>query len=331
MKKLIFMFFTLFFIKFSHATTNPNLHTTIIILFEQENLQYADTLVLELKKSQAVNNNNIVLHINQININNYNNSYITKNNNIIVTIGDSCFETALSHTNKIPIIATMIHKTIYINLLNKYHNSTLIKPPMTTAFYREQPIDRQLDLVQAIKTLTKENLVLGILCEPNANELIQKITDLAQKRNILINIKIVEKKDDYMKNLQDIFKKIDLFLILDEPYAAIFNAKNAAGMLITASHYKTPVIGYSKAYVNGGACIAIYTNEASYINENINFFYKTLKSLTTKKLPKPQYPQNYSIAINKNISYPLMKRLPNKNGIKNLMETLTKNNFTGSS
>jgi ABC-type uncharacterized transport system substrate-binding protein len=77
----------------------------------------------------------------------------------------------------------------------------------------------------------------------------------------------------------------------------VFSRTSAQSVLLTAYRRRVPLIGISSAYVDAGALAAVYSTPAQ-IGRQLAELIEQFSQNPTAKLPPPQYPKYFSVAVN---------------------------------
>lgn len=215
---------------------------------------------------------------------------------LIITIGrEATLRTNdyLSNTsNAAPQLAVLIPHRMYNNISNNIKNNkdTLRK---ITAIYREQPVDRQLKLIE---TLLPNVKTIGVLTSMYDSSSIEELKQSIAKTKLNLIITENKKRENLIDSLRHVLSNCDVLLALPDP--EIYNPYTSKGILVTSFRRGVPIIGYSKTYVDAGAVAAIYSKSAQ-IAEQAAFITNTYFSKNI--LPPPSYPTQYAVAQNQEI------------------------------
>ena len=83
------------------------------------------------------------------------------------------------------------------------------------------------------------------------------------------------------------------------PDATLFNNRTISNILLTAYHLRSPVIGFSPAYVKAGALFALYSTPAQ-IGQQAG---ETARAgLASGSLPPPAAPRHFRVGINRYVA-----------------------------
>ena len=79
------------------------------------------------------------------------------------------------------------------------------------------------------------------------------------------------------------------------PDATVYNNRTISNILLTAYHQRSPVVGFSPAYVKAGALLALYSTPAQ-VGQQAGEAARL--GLATGSLPPPAAPRHFRISTN---------------------------------
>jgi len=213
-----------------------------------------------------------------------------KDQQLIISIGSQATKTLLEANIKTPILSVLIPRHISKSLQaahpeKKNWSSLLI----------DQPIERQFHLITSILGPNKNT---GILLGPYTKDLNKKINKASVNTSHNINIEIIENSDQLTTSLKALNHSVDVLLTLPDPI--VYNKNTIRGFLLLAYRNKQPIIGFSKAYVKAGAIAAIYSKPEQISKQILDIAKNFFTNGTFKH--KNHYPEEFSVALNKNIA-----------------------------
>lgn len=211
---------------------------------------------------------------------------------LIVTIGSEALAQSLKTKTKIPILSILIRKSTFHALLRNENLSLTNNSSRISAIYLDQPLERQLFLVQSLLSKENENSV-GVLLGPNSLTEQEPLQSLATRHKLKLNTIYVNKFENPVAVLDGLLDETNIVLAI--PDNRIFNTKTTRGMLLTAFHKRVPLIGYSRTYVNNGALAAVYSTTKQLADQSAK---QIMHVLLTEKMPAPQYPKEFAVAVN---------------------------------
>lgn len=294
----------------------PNDNNLVTLMFGDEHHSYANKL------SKKLVNNPPHFALTEINLNEQPScdevTRIVDQSNLVISIGYAGFEKALNCSSTTPLLATLLSKAMYDSLYEKHgKRSTALKRPIQVLL-REQPISRQLNLVQIISEGKGMSTHLGVILGPSSVVHLPGLKKLARDSNISLHTVTMTQNEKPASAMQKILSECDLLLALQDP--VVFNRKTVRGILLSSLKNGVPVIGYSKAYVNVGALVALYSSKTHYLRQTAQLAIEMSQS--SKPMSSLHYPEEYSIAVNHRVAHMLATNVGTNEEIKSKMETL---------
>ncbi|MDB6063532.1 MAG: hypothetical protein JWM78_3635 [Verrucomicrobiaceae bacterium] len=197
--------------------------------------------------------------------------------------------------NLLPWLAT--EKNNYAATLAFYVSSTaylahLRNDDKVTALYRDQPLARQLQLAKMLMpNLHHVGIVTG------HRNLPQPLAELERSSKLEIQTIDIEDKIDWPKYLSQLMLDSDVLLGVDD--ATIYNADTIRSILLTTYRRGKFLIGPARSFVSAGSLASCYTAPDQYMQQLVEMVGVFLRS---QKLPRPQYPRAYRVAINPQVA-----------------------------
>ncbi|MDD4911343.1 MAG: ABC transporter substrate binding protein [Sideroxydans sp.] len=220
---------------------------------------------------------------------------------LIITVGSKAANSIVEKSN-IPVLATLISLDQYTELSRQRpHDSNL------AAIYLNQPLGRQIHLFRA--ALPKHTKI-GLLYSSDSRLDIRNMQIAFAQQGI----ELVAKRssmDSLYEDLSSIINSSEVVLAI--PDNKIYNSNTLRNILLQSYQHAIPLVGYSQSLVKAGALCAAYSSPeqiAAQANEIVSQFAKT------RKLPAPQYPQFFSIAVNQDVAKSLGITLPSAELLK---------------
>lgn len=183
----------------------------------------------------------------------------------------------------------------------------------------DQPIYRQLNLIRALCQQSKCIGSIGIALGPSSKNYRKELEKLSEHNQTPINIVEINPLLHPVENMHHLLKESMMLLAI--PDEALFNSRTGRGLLLSSYHNKTPIIGYSKAYVNHGALAAVYTSPKQLAEETSSLILEAINT------PRPFafkeiYSKDFSVAINPQVAKSMGFILKSESDIKQLMLSL---------
>uniref|UniRef100_A0A0Q9YHQ2 ABC transporter substrate binding protein n=2 Tax=Candidatus Berkiella cookevillensis TaxID=437022 RepID=A0A0Q9YHQ2_9GAMM len=212
---------------------------------------------------------------------------------LIVCFGAEALEAVLKLNTEKPVLAILIRKNTFYNLLSIYHRKINDSQYPISAIYLDQSLQRQINLIQTIFPDIDYKSSVGVLFGPGSINQQEELLQLAAENQLRLNT-------IYVNNFENPVAVMDAFLdevrvLLALPDNRIFNPHSARGILLAAFHKHVPLIGYSQSYVKNGALISLFSSTKQIAQQTAQAI---LTILDQNQLPVPQYPNEFSIEVN---------------------------------
>lgn len=163
---------------------------------------------------------------------------------------------------------------------------------MFTAIYLDQPLSRQLRLIKQI--LPGRNRV-GMVLSLATPERIKALQQAAREQQLGLEIEQVGSQEEIIPALKRLLVNDKVLLALPDPL--VFNKNTAQSILLTSYRAQTPLIAYSKTYVQAGALAAVFSTPTQIGQQAAEILTRTLQ-LKNFLLPTAQYPKYFSVTVN---------------------------------
>ena len=159
-----------------------------------------------------------------------------------------------------------------------------------SAIYLNQPLGRQLDLIQLA---LPQRPRIGVLLGSQSSVQMPLLEDERRKRSLVLIQAQIDANEPMFAKLQQLLDTSLVLLALPDPQ--VFNSGNLQNILLSTLRAGIPVVSFSPAYVKAGALIAIYSKPAQVGRQAAQL---ALPVLQGKELPPPQYPREFWIDVN---------------------------------
>lgn len=222
---------------------------------------------------------------------------------LIITVGTAASRYALSHWPEIPVLMTLIPSQGFAKLTTTMKRR--IDDGSLSAVFLDQPITRQILLIEA---LSPQPTRIGTVFGPTSKRQRPTLERLMRERGL----DLIERSGpgrDLAQTFRDLARQSDLILALPDP--AIMTPTHAKWLLYIAYLYQTPVVAYSRSFVDAGALAAVFSSPGDIARQAIaivqNFFSHPPQQ---RRLPPPGFPDDFTIAINRQVAHSLELDIP---------------------
>lgn len=228
---------------------------------------------------------------------------------LIVAVGMKATEIAFV-TNGTPVLAVMVPETGYQELLARASRQP--SAHKISAIYVNQPWDRQIDFLHAA---LPERRRIGLLYSPDTRIDVEGLRERIARRGGLLVAQPVSSEDRLYPILESVLAKSDALLAI--PDNAIYNSSNIRNTLLTSYRLGVPLIGLSQSYVNAGALCAVFSTPEQVADQAVAVAISFSQNV---RLPAPQYPADFTIAVNQQVARSLGIELPSPEQIRSQMD-----------
>jgi len=171
-----------------------------------------------------------------------------------------------------------------------------------SAVFIDQPASRQLALVRLALPSTKR---LAIVYSEASRPLIEAVEVAARSTGMIIEAAVVDDEQPLYNALRSVLS--DESALLTVPDTSVYNNFTIQNVLLTAYRERTPVIGFSPAYVRAGAVVAVYSTPEQVGDQVAD---ATIRVLEGNPLPPPAFPAAFSVSTNPHVARSLSLTLP---------------------
>lgn len=204
---------------------------------------------------------------------------------LIVTLGTRAAQAVSSLAPRTLVLHTLLPRSAFEKLPGKGDDSRRM-----SAVFIDQPAARQIELLRiALPEWSRVALVVG----RESSELGARLQASARDKRLRPMLETASGESDLYPALQRML--VEPAVLLAVPDATLFNNRTISNILLTAYHHRSPVIGFSPAYVKAGALLALYSTPAQ-IGQQAGEVAR--QGLASGSLPPPAAPRHFRIGTN---------------------------------
>ncbi|MES9971957.1 MAG: ABC transporter substrate binding protein [Candidatus Thiodiazotropha sp.] len=184
---------------------------------------------------------------------------------IIVTLGIKAAVYAKMYLDDNIILSALIPKN------SEALENSGSRNPNQYYLFLDQPLDRSMLLISALSDSFKN---IGVIISKQDTVTEKALTKSASELDLSLNIEMVDNADQIGASLNRLLYDVDVLLAV--PDTKIHNKSTVSNILISAYRKRTPLIGFSSAYVKAGALAAVYSSPediAFHVRDNITRIY----------------------------------------------------------
>lgn len=216
---------------------------------------------------------------------------------LIVPIGIRASALTLKEAGKRPVLSLLVPYDSYTALLRSTGKPA--NGVSRSAIYLDQPLDRQLDLLQLLLPKVRR---IAALAGPHSAQRAGELGGLCLQRGLKLTTETVGATDNPVPVLSQLLERAEVLLAIPDP--AVFNRNNLQAILLTTYRSGVPVLGFSQAYVRSGALAAVHST-AAQIGTQAGDWIAELAESGRWELGTPRYPSYYSVAVNPQVAQTL--------------------------
>ncbi len=206
-------------------------------------------------------------------------------NALIITLGTRAAQTVSSLAPRSLVLHTLLPRSAFEKLPGRGDDTRRV-----SAVFIDQPPARQIELLRiALPDWTRVALVVG----RDSSELGARLQASARDKRLRPILESASEESDLYPALQRLLAEPAVLLAV--PDASLFNNRTISNILLTAYHHRSPVVGFSPAYVKAGALLALYSTPAQ-IGQQAGEAAR--QGLATGSLPPPAAPRHFRVGTN---------------------------------
>jgi ABC-type uncharacterized transport system substrate-binding protein len=217
---------------------------------------------------------------------------------LVVSVGIRASELAMQDADSLPVLSLLVPYDSYTRLLGNAAAQSGGRLPHS-AIYLDQPLERQLDLLQLVLPKARR---IAALAGPHSAQRAGELGVLCLRRGLKLTTETVGATDNPVPALSQLLERAEVLVALPDP--AIFNRNSLQAILLTTYRSGVPVLGFSQAYVRTGALAAVHST-ADQIGAQAGEWIAELANSGRWQLGTPRYPGYYSVAVNAQVAQTL--------------------------
>ncbi|MBR0567919.1 hypothetical protein J5J83_17490 [Azoarcus sp. L1K30] len=212
-----------------------------------------------------------------------------KDARIVVSLGSLAARTAAERRLSQPVIHSLLPESAWLALPPRARGAA-----EATAIVLDQPAERQIALIrQALPEWRR----IALLAGSEASTRRQQLAGAARSAQLEVREAIVDVEGDLYPAMQRVLSEPAVLIVT--PDARIFNSYTVQNVLLTAYRHRSPVLGFSAAYVHAGALLALYSTPAQIGRQTAEL---VMRLISGRPMPPVQSPQYFQVATNLNVA-----------------------------
>ena len=210
---------------------------------------------------------------------------------LVVAVGARAAQIALRNAERVPVLCILIPRATFEALTAGMRATELRR---VSAVFLDQPFNRQIELIRQI--IPGANRV-GVVVGTESSRDTDRLQQMLEVRGMRLTSERITRETELFPALQRVMTDADVFVALPDP--RVLNSDTAQNVLLTSYRLRTPVVGYSAAYVRAGALAAIYSTPAQVGTQAAELVRGYFRNTT---LPAAQSPKYFSVSINRQVA-----------------------------
>lgn len=208
---------------------------------------------------------------------------------VVVSLGSSAAHVVADSQLTQPIVHSLLSESAWQGLPTQPDRAG--RPP---AVVLDQPAARQVALLElALPDWRRVALLAG----PESGPAQRQLTTAAKAAHFEVREATVSTERELFPALQSVLREPAVLIVT--PDSRIFNGYTVQNVLLTAYRHRSPVLGFSAAYVRAGALLGLYSTPAQIGQQTADMI---LRLLDGQSLPPKQAPKAFEVAVNTNVA-----------------------------
>ena len=228
-------------------------------------------------------------------------------NALIITLGTRAAQTVSSLAPRSLVLHTLLPRSAFEKLTARSDDFRRV-----SAVFIDQPASRQIELLRiALPDWPR----VAFVTSRESSDLGQRLVASARDKRLRPVLEQLNDESELYPTLQRVLA--DPAVLVAVPDATLYNNRTISNILLTAYHQRSPVIGFSPAYVKAGALFALYSTPAQ-IGQQAGEAARI--GLVSGSLPPPTAPRQFRISTNTYVARSLGITLEDANVLRERLE-----------
>jgi ABC-type uncharacterized transport system substrate-binding protein len=221
------------------------------------------------------------------------------NPKLFVALGTEAASVLAKSGWRAPVLCALLPRLSFERVVQ---SSGRKQSPQFSALYLDQPLGRQLALIQLALPQARR---IGVLWGPESNLQAGPLRLAAQARGMALVEASIGADSSFFKGLKSVLEESDVLLALADPQ--VYNSSSIQNTLLTSFRARVPLVAFSPAYVRAGALLALHVTPEQVGRQAATIVGLALQG---KGLPAvPVYSQEFTVAVNGHVARALDLKL----------------------
>ncbi|MEK7840145.1 MAG: ABC transporter substrate binding protein, partial [Pseudomonadota bacterium] len=268
----------------------------VVVVLSQDTDAYRE--VVRAMRAELTRQNRADLPVRVLTLNEFQSQYgqiVGQRPVLLVSVGTQAARELADRRPPVPVLHTLLPRQTWQSLARAPGQAS-------SAIFLDQPIDRQLLLLKhALPGRTNLGVILGPASAGQRHELMAA----ARRQGFQLQIEAIDQPAALLPALNRVVEDSQVLVSVADPM--VFGPSTVHHILLTTYRYRVPVLGLSRAYVEAGALLAVYSTP-EHIGRQLGELVSRMAA-GRWVLPAPQYPKYYDVATNPRVAASLNLRL----------------------
>lgn len=215
---------------------------------------------------------------------------------IIVTIGSEA--AAIVAASAAPSDTPILHTLLPASAVPP----TATGGARTTAIVLDQPATR---LVSLLRLALPQARTVALIAGPDNTLAVERVKVAAHDAGLEVRQSYIDNSDALFPALQQVLVKPAVLIAI--PDSVVFNRYTVQNILLTTFRRRSPVLGFSAAYVKAGALLGLYSTPTQVGEDAAD---AVLELVANRPWPAISAPQRFEVGVNNTIARALGLELP---------------------
>jgi putative tryptophan/tyrosine transport system substrate-binding protein len=207
---------------------------------------------------------------------------------VYIAVGPRALRQALSGSLDAPLVSVLVSRQAYEQLIEESPRPVR----GVTALFAEASPSQQM---RTIAAAMRRRVAVGCLTSHQSRELEPTLVSAAQSAGL---IAIVQRFDPGIGMSRNLLRLAAAEALLIFPDSNIFDPGTLRELLESTYRRRQPVFGFSEAMVEAGALASAFASASDLATHLVEL----LVALSERRLPAPDYPRYWRVAINDNVA-----------------------------
>lgn len=237
---------------------------------------------------------------------------VAKADDLVIAIGPQALHLALSQSPARQVVAVLVTNAIVDEMLV---GQAARAGREIYAVVLDQPLTRYLNLVRLALPQCQR---IGVLLSPATSGQLRTLEKLAAEKDLSISVAWIFDESKFISQLERLLAQSDVLLAL--PDAVVHNRNTVQPLLLTTYRAGVPVVGYSEAYRQAGALLALYSTPAQLARQTAELAWQLSQG---RGAPRHQAPRDFSVSVNDTVARSLGLSIPTGETLRERLKRLS--------